>query len=296
VIIVVPFCDSFAKCAHGMRFARTGSPFWNAASMTNDEMLRAIRSTFPTLDGWQARTSVLLIPDVGSDLAADDEEWPYVPASTLAKIGLSSAREHLHAVRKLIESKELFPAATSTLCRTALVGASCAVWMLEPDDRSERVRRWLSLAIEDFNRHIQYGNDVRELLPPDQIKPNADEDITRLELRQGQLLSLLEDLGGVYKINLTDVVIPAALQYAVPDDEAQGQMILGWRSMSGAAHALAWHFFGNAGTSAAEVDALGIGEITVGGDVERLLMDYFTAYRVALAGWDLLDKRCAVLA
>ena len=256
-------------------------------------MLEAIVSTFPTLDNWQKRTSVLIAPEAGSEQAVDDEEWPYMPASTCAMIGLSSAREHLHAVRLLIEAKQLFPAATSTLARTALVGASTAVWMLEPDDRSVRLRRSLSFASLDYKHSLQFGADCKKYLPVDQMREDADQQMDRYRLRQTQVHDLLGHRGGLRDLNLSDEVIPTALAVAVPDASQRGQMLVRWRTMSGAAHAFAWHLFGNEGTTPHDLDPGGVGPISVAGDLETLLMDYFTAYHVSVAGWRLLDKRCA---
>lgn len=262
--------------------------------MGDDELLLEIRATFPTLDGWRDTLAEVIVPPPGSDLALDDEEWPYASASALVSVGLASAREHLHAVRLLVEVGELFPAAVSTLCRSALIGASLSVWMLTPEERSQRLRRSLSLAVEDYKRHIQFGGDVKELFPPELIAPTGDEQLDRLELRRSQVLSLLENIGGLLEVNLTDDVIPSALEVAVPDASQRAQMMVRWRSMSGAAHALAWHYFGYDGTTATDVDAGGVGRIAVGGDVGRLAMDYFTAYHVATAGWRLLDERFCV--
>lgn len=262
--------------------------------MSDYELLLAVRGTFLALDRWRDTLADGIVPPPGSDLALDDAEWPYASASALVSVGLSSAREHLHAVRLLVEAQELFPAAVATLCRSALIGASLAVWMLEPDERSERLRRSLSLAVEDYKRHLQYGRDVKGLLPPEQVTPIADEQLDRLELRRSQVLSLLDDVGGVRDVNLSDDVIPSALKVAVPDAPQRGPMTLRWRSMSGAAHALAWHYFGNDGTSATGLDDGGVGRISFAGDVGRLVMDYFPAYHVAKAGWRLLDKRCRV--
>ncbi len=196
-------------------------------------MLKAIYDTFPTLDEWGDLLTEVVAPSPGSDLALDDEWWPYLPTSTLVSVGLGSAREHLHAVRVLVAAEELFPSATPTLCRSALVGASQSVWILLPDERHERLRRSLSLAVEDYDRHIQHAKDVLEHYPPDQIASTADEQIDRLELRRGQVLSLLDEVGGRCSINLTETVIPAAFEYTVPSIALRGQMTPRWRSMSG---------------------------------------------------------------
>lgn len=262
--------------------------------MGDGELLEAIRATYPTLDEWRDTLSEIIVPPPGSALAVDDEEWPYLSASSLVSVGLASAREHLHAVRLLIEARELFPAATATVCRSALIGASLAVWMLQPDEREERLRRSLSLAVEDYKRHIQFGRDVKELFPDALITPTADEQLDRLELRRSQVMSLLGNLGGLLEVSLTDDVIPSALEYAVPDASQRAQMLVRWRSMSGAAHALAWHYFGYDGTSASDLDAGGVGRIAIGGDIGRLTMDYFPPFHVASAGWRLFEERCHV--
>jgi hypothetical protein len=262
--------------------------------VSDDELLAAIRSTFPTLDGWRDRLAEIIEPAPGSELAVDDEEWPYACTSSLVSVGLGTAREHLHAVRILVEAEELFPAAASTLCRSALIGASLAVWMLEPDDRDVRLRRALSLAVEDYKRHIQFGRDITGMLAPEDIAPTADEQLDRLELRRSQVLSLLDNVGGRAEVNLTDDVIPTALEYTIPDDSQRAQMLVRWRAMSGAAHALTWHYFGYDSTTASDVDAGGVGRVAVGGDIGRLAMDYFPPFHVATAGWRLLEQRCSL--
>lgn len=262
--------------------------------MDDDDLLAAIRETFPTLDRWRDALSEVIVPPPGSALAHDDEEWPYASASALVSVGLASAREHLHAVRLLVEAQELFPAAASTLCRSALIGASLAVWILRPEEPEERLRRSLSLAVEDYKRHIQFGAEVKEHFPPDLVAPTADEQLDRLELRRSQVMSLLDDVGGLIEVNLTDDVIPSALEYAVPQASQRAQMFVRWRSMSGAAHALFWHYFGYDGTSATDLDPGGVGRIAIGGDMGRLAMDYFPPFHVAAAGWHLVDERCRV--
>jgi hypothetical protein len=259
--------------------------------VNDDELQRALYETFPTLDTWRDTLSRGVVPDPGSELAADDEEWPYAPASTLAAIGLASAREHLHAVRLLFEAGQLFPAAVATLCRSALIGASLATWMLEPDLRRERLRRSLSLALEDYKQHIKYGKEARQNLAPESLTPSADEQLERLELRRSQVLDLLANVGGPCAVNLSDDVIPTAFEVAVPNAAQRAAMTIRWRSMSGAAHALVWHYFGNDGTTATTLDAGGVGQIAVAGDLGRLVMDYFPAYHVATGGWRLLARR-----
>src|SRR4051812_8960741 len=134
--------------------------------MDDDAMLAEVRKTFATLDRWRLIHASGLDPLPLSDLAADDEEWPYTPPTSLALVGLATAREHLHLVRISVEQRELSPAATATLCRTALIGAGLTVWMLAPNERTDRLRRMLSVSLDDHHRHEQYGADAQELLEP----------------------------------------------------------------------------------------------------------------------------------
>ena len=261
-----------------------------SGGVNNNEVLAAIRDTFPMLDKWQDRTAEVIEPAQGSELAIDDLAWPYLRTSSLVSTGLATAREHLHAVRILIEAGELFPAAASTLCRSALIGASLAVWLMEPSDRNERARRSLSLAAEDYKRHIQFGKDITQL-PPDLVAPAATEQLDRLRGRRSQVMDLLDTVGGLIEVNLTDHVIPAALGYTIPDTVQRAQMLLRWRAMSGAAHALTWHYFGYDSTTATEVDPGGVGRVVVGGDIGRLAFDYFPPFHIASAGWRLFDQR-----
>ena len=68
--------------------------------MDEDEAAEKIRSTFDQVKIWH-RTP-LFLPNVGSQLRADDDAWPYMSISQLSKVGLDVAAEHLYASRVLI--------------------------------------------------------------------------------------------------------------------------------------------------------------------------------------------------
>lgn len=263
-------------------------------SMTDEELLSQLRATFPQLDRWRlvVASEVRIVED--SELAEDDRLWPPGPLSSWVLLGLGAAREHLHAVRLLVEAGELFPSAAPTLCRTALIGAALAVWMLEPVERRERRRRWLSVAYDDYSEHLKYGNQALADLSKESLHPEAAGQLARLEIRRDEVAALLAELGGRYRINLTNEVVPAALAVAVPDERLRAEMLLQWRSMSGAVHALMWHHFGQQGTTVSDLDDQHIGRVAIGGDVGRLIMSYFTAFHVARAGWSLVAQRSGV--
>src|SRR4051794_6298255 len=90
-----------------------------------------IRATFDQVKTWH-RTPVF-VPTPGSELRADDDQWPPLALSQLAKAGLDVAAEHLYASTVLIDAGQVFPFAHRALLRTALLGATQAVWLLADD-------------------------------------------------------------------------------------------------------------------------------------------------------------------
>ena len=248
-------------------------------------------ATFPMLERWRDLLAAGVRPAEGSELADDDGFWRYAPASTLATLNLAVAREHLHAVRLLTDARELFPGAMSTLARPALIGGAMAVWMLLSDDPEVRRRRSLSMVLDDYSEHIKFARQVLESFDPRDITSSAEGQLSRLQGRKRQVQDLLEPLGGEISINMNDDVIPKAVAEVWPSTRARAQVVSRWRAMSGASHALMWHYFGNAGTTVGETDPAGIGHITVAGDPERLLIDYFTGYHLTYHGWQLFARR-----
>ncbi len=247
------------------------------------------------LDRWRDHLAGGVIPRPESDLHEDDTKWMYARTSSLAVVGLGAAREHLHAVRLLVDAKQLFPSAVSTLARAALVGAAQTVWILAPVEHPERLRRSLSVAREDYHWHIRFGEYVLSKDNVAEPTPMAPEQLDRLRLRHQQVSAMLDNLGGAIKINISDTLLPAALEATSSDPEFRAQVMMRWRSMSASAHSLLWEQFGHTGTSIHDTDSDGIGLVVVGGDVARLAMDYFSAFQVASTGWRLLAKRTGLV-
>lgn len=262
-----------------------------SSSLSHDELMVLLRETFTRLDRWRMVIASRAEPVPGSELAEDDRIWPWAPPTSLCLASLGNAREHLHAVRLLVDHGELFPSVTSTLARSALMSSSVAVWMLAPKHSLERHRRMLSFALEDYRNHIASGRETTESFHPDDVRPEAAEQISRLRARLDEVKALLEPLGGPYKWNMTDVVIPAALRETTSDERQRAQFASRWRVMSGAAHGLIWPHFGAPGTSFSELDSSGIGQVTVGGSVDTLVIDYFTAFHVTARAWSLFAER-----
>lgn len=258
--------------------------------MSEDETLQLIADTYPTLDEWRRLAAEGIVLTHGSELQLQDVEWSYVPSSTVALVGLAAAREHLHAIRLLIAARELFPSATATLARAALQGAAQTVWMLAPDDHAERMRRSLSIVREDYRHHRNFG-EFAATADTVEKNPTADEQMARLRDRFDAVTTLADQYGGATRIVVATDVLPAAVEATTSEKAFREHVQLRWRQMAGSAHSLLWPHYGHAGTRSHSVDPSGIGYNVDGGDVERLGMDYFSAYHVAACGWRLFAQR-----
>src|SRR4051812_22800674 len=110
--------------------------------------------------------------------------------TSLVRNGLGTAREHLHAIRVLVDAQELFPSATSTLGRSALMAASLVVWLLAPAQEDERLRRSLSLVVYDYENYLKFGSHALKLRGVLQLDPTADEHMAFLNNRRAQVAEL----------------------------------------------------------------------------------------------------------
>lgn len=259
--------------------------------LRNADLLAELRNTFVRLDRWRTVLASRVEARADSELAGDDQFWPWTPPTSLCLASLGSAREHLHAIRLLLETGELFPSVTSTLARSALISGAVAVWMLESDDAEDRRRRMLTFALEDYRNHIAFGRESARTFHPNDLRPEADEQLDRLQQRSNGVRALLDQLGGPIGWNLTDNIIPAAVDQTTADERQRAQFKSRWRVMSGAAHGFIWSHFGAAGTAVSDLDPSGVGLVTIGGSVQTLAIDYFTAYHVTARAWALFAQR-----
>lgn len=114
-----------------------------AMSLTDAERAALLQmlGSAPDLDRWRLRAQRIEEPEVGSDLAIDDRIFPHMAISQLARTSLVTAGEHLRLALDAIKANQLYPSSHFTVLRGALVGASQAVWVLEPEDRGQRSER-----------------------------------------------------------------------------------------------------------------------------------------------------------
>jgi hypothetical protein len=252
-------------------------------------MLERLCATFPTLDEWGVTLATSFVPAEGSALAVDDRDWVPVPVSQVAVMGLGSARDHLHAVRVLIEARQLFPFAQSTLIRGAVIGAAQAVWVLEPDGRELRLERARLLAAHMYAEHGKYLDLLRRLAP--EPHEGTEAVFEHVQQRQAELRELRVQADQHAALNTTEMVKTAALA-------AFGAQMLAdetesiWRITSGAAHGFAWSLLGQSDTQPArEADARGIAEFAAAGGIDRIANGYLCGFHLARHGWELLRRR-----
>lgn len=263
--------------------------------MDEREAAAKIHSTFDQVQLWH-RTP-LFVPNVGSQLRADDDEWPYMSISQLSKVGLDVAAEHLYACRVLVEAGELFPFVHRSLLRTALVGATQAVWLLDPDDGSERTRRHRVLMATMYKRHYQYLSELLTLndLRGEPHDTNTETVHDHVAARKGELEKLRAQYSEKSNWNDTDAIKAAARACWTRSADVENlvqEALLEWQAGSGASHGLVWSALGQEDTKPVTgPDAQGLAVIAAAGSHLRIANAYMLAYHLTDCGWALLRKR-----
>jgi hypothetical protein len=249
----------------------------------------AIASCFDTLTEWQNRGGAPYVPQPGSSLAADDEDWPPIPVSQVALGGLAAAVDHLSALRRLIEARYLFTYSPLTLCRSALVGAAQAVWVLAPETSTERTSRARLIAAYVYEERLKYLRGLQEL--GTEPHESTDLQVTLDSQRLAQLAALRAADGQARTYNATDMIKTAAADAFGRDDLTQNA-VLAWRSGSGAAHGQHWQLYGTAAMQrAGDADGTGLASFKIGGSFTTFSNLFCAAFQIAARGWDFLELR-----
>lgn len=251
--------------------------------------LDSIRATFPSLDTWGARLAIPLPPPAGSELSVDDLDWPWVPVSQVAAIGLGGARDHLQAVRVHLDVGQLFPFAQLTLIRGALIGGAQAAWVLAPTDRERRTERARCIASHMYTEHGKYLDLLRALAPT----PHQGTEMVASHVRKrGVELDTLRARDGQKVVLNTTRMVEEAARSAFGTDALATEALSVWRLTSGAAHGFAWPLLGQPDTSqTGEPDGNGIASFGAAGGIDRIANAYLCAYHLAAYAWRLWDER-----
>ncbi|RRQ26216.1 hypothetical protein DK926_19680 [Rhodococcus sp. Eu-32] len=207
-----------------------------------------ISALFDVIAGWSGVTKSLYLPTPQSDLAGDDLIYPLHPTSSVAWQAIGSSIDHLGLVRDALVSKpSLRPFAFYTPLRAALLSSSKAVWILHPDEPSERQQRGLIVANED-NRRFRQLVDETGSGPFLNASSSASYErmAGKLEDRSTALAEAAASIGitfsGKGKASITDtaVIREAAKIVHGAASGADHATILLWMTGSGHAHGLSW--------------------------------------------------------
>lgn len=249
----------------------------------------AIESTFDTLSQWFQRLGSPYIPETDSVLGADDLDWPFMPVSQVAWVGLAGAADHLDAIRQQIIGRRLYSFAQLTLCRSALVGASQAVWVLAPDEQVLRLRRARMVASYVYEHRLKYLYELRKLHPDDDA---IEFQIAKDEQRQEQLEVKRTADGQTKKRKLlTGMMIDEAVSAAFSRNDLTSNANLSWQSGSGAAHGQVWPHFNTTAMQVSGASGNVLTAFKVGGKLAAFSNHYCAAFETAKRGWELLDQR-----
>lgn len=221
-----------------------------------------LQQVFAQVEGWQKRTNEAPREvQPGSQLASDDAVTDYLQTSHVALGCLVGAVDHLYALRGLVETARMLSAhASFTLVRGAHENAATAVWLLSPDDQVERVRRRLSLALQDSYN----ANEIQQLIMaepetegshegsgPNPVDPDAEDvhqkrrsDVCERAGRVGLALSDIPRFPGYEKV--------VAAAGAHLGNEVMHRLV--WKGCSGLAHGMQWSSMGLLEREEFEVD------------------------------------------
>ncbi len=123
-------------------------------------------------------------PEPASELRRDDDALRPYELSHTVSLSTGIAVDHLEALRALlVDAGRTQPWAPYSLLRGALENAATALWLIGPDDPTERRYRRLRLAWND----VHEGASARDLLP------NPPEEKSTLAEREKRLRELAPD-------------------------------------------------------------------------------------------------------
>lgn len=203
------------------------------------EALHRLRNTFADLDPLFRRISSPygLKPAPSGAFAEEDRVSHPFRVSHAAATALMSATDHLQAFQLLTNGCSNCSATTMNFLRTAhwsllraaLENASRAIWILGPDDSSERVARALRVQADN----VKNSDLASQKLPSGPLKPRAAR------------LDRVEEIGnqaGLSKKQVTEKIFYLdVVRYAwefVGADPDRGELF--WRACSGSAHGDFW--------------------------------------------------------
>lgn len=261
----------------------------------------------PWIRSWEQRNDPDPI-ESGSPLARDDEDYPRLPTSTLAWVGLTTASEHLTMVADILEgeSPKSFPTAYQTLCRTVMLGAGQAVWLMTGNAR-ERLHRSRLIAADERWNYRQFLNDwVKDDYLTSEVSSTAVQEaqkrIQDLDAEKRTLEGKMKDSGWSGRDlsfaatrMLRDVANHMAAQppngAGAPDEWLRINGSWQWRMGSGDAHARLWPRLVRPGERIPLLDGSKTRLLISTGSLEQIGVVVGTAVLTTQEGFRLWDER-----
>lgn len=263
-----------------------------ALSDSDRRALERMWVTFSTLETWRVRSRSVEEPERGSEAALDDAIWRWMPPSEIARQSLVAATQHLNLARTAIEAEDIYPSSHFTVIRGGLVGASQALWILGPDDRTERQQRALRVIDEWYRRAMQHATEYLPLVDDLADRLEMQRGMTHMRRRRDEARKLwlkTSTLSDKQTLELTDVIVWSASE--VLNDPLRAALVKPlWQQLSGDAHALGWAVITR--SSLVERQAGGMAVFAAGGDLRRVSQAFLLSYKILKTGWSLFDRRC----
>lgn len=256
----------------------------------HDSYRAAVEATFPDLQRWKERAAKTPSerPERGSQLEADDRVFTHFPISEAARLSLVASGEHLRLAADAVRAEQPYPSAHFTVLRGALVGAAQAVWVLSPDDGALRLERGLTVVAETYAQTSIFYNDLTKFTL-------SAEDRTRLTSQQEWLKERRDQVAalrtGSAKLDLTNIVIPNALDHTFSSTERREHGRQLWRQMSADAHVLGWSMFQRASFGGSD-RRTGLSDGRVTGSWADIAQPFVACHLMLKEGWSLFDRRC----
>lgn len=205
-----------------------------------------IRDTFSQLTIWGEVAKRGFSPAHGTPLSEDDGVFRWLSTSDVAWQALCAAQDHLKGFRAWLLANDaddpnarpgLFPIATFSLLRGALVGGAIASWVLTSDDVNVRTGRSLTVAADWYQNHLRWGTTMQEHAA-DPAKHKSQ--LAHVEKRAKEVNALRESRKPKGRLNTTEVIVQANAEIWTGDEVRAVQTKGLWQVGSGDAHALGW--------------------------------------------------------
>lgn len=258
---------------------------------------RRIQRSIDAVRAWEKRIPHPDEIERGSSLSRDDKAWPDLSASRVAWGGMTAAVDHLALGADLMKDEiNLRPTSFFTVTRTALLGASQALWVLS-GSREIRIGRAMQVAEDEYKQHRTYLRDYKD-------DPFVHEQFSakirgRIADDMASLTGLLDELGTARigrpysgRLDTTRMMREAAgilSTSGTVDDLMRLTLANEWRIASAGAHARQWPFL----IRETEKEHLSGGRVLL--RMSSTLKDFGMAYGAAVLmtseAWRLWDLR-----